>query len=80
MEKNELEAALKTSRKSFSSKVISDDSQIQNKDSNNVNDVSQTFIVLWIYRLCIYSHVYNGVSFCFMCMGHWFLVTEARSF
>ncbi|KAK7274283.1 hypothetical protein RIF29_15366 [Crotalaria pallida] len=39
MEKNEIAAALETSRKSFTDKMLSDASQIQNKDLSNISDI-----------------------------------------
>lgn len=46
MEKNEIEAALENSRKSFTDKMMRDATHTQEKDSSSVSDVSQNFIAI----------------------------------
>lgn len=47
MEKNKLEAALETSKKSSAGKMSSDASQNMSKDSSSISEVSQSFVALF---------------------------------
>jgi hypothetical protein len=49
MEKSELEAALKASKGSFTGKKSPDASQVQNRDSSSVSDVSPNFTVIFTF-------------------------------
>lgn len=76
MEKNEIEATLDKSRKSMSNAA-----HTQIKDSSSISDVSQSFIAIVLYRLCIQNHVsINFILFLFGDGAIGFLATDARSF
>lgn len=53
MEKSELEAALKASRVSFTGKKSPDASQIQNRGSSSVSDVSPNFILVFTFQFVL---------------------------
>lgn len=79
MEKNELEAALKESRMSFGDRKSPHASQIQNRDSSSVSDVSPNFIVtftLYVIKVMLIMIVF--FSSLFLGLVNW--VTVARSF
>jgi len=57
MEKNEIEAALENSRKSFTDKMMRDASHTEEKDSSSASDVSQNFIAICILHV-MHSYPY----------------------
>jgi hypothetical protein len=82
MEKSELEAALKASKGSFTGKKSPDASQVQNRDSSSVSDVSPNFTVIFTFSLSVMLHASNSCRYSLLWgLVNWLLVvTVVRSF
>ncbi|CAL0315022.1 unnamed protein product [Lupinus luteus] len=60
MEKKEVEAALESSRKSFTDKMLSNASEIQNNNSSRISDVSQNIIAIYTLQIPDPSQSFPG--------------------